>query len=112
MADRYIKAELGRIFKQIAKWKSLQFYAQHIGDEHIHLYIGIPPKYSIAYIVGIMKGKSSHWLKKKTKKIPPGSFWCRGYYVSTVGLDEMTIQRYVLNQQHHQVEMPRLPLPT
>ncbi|MCX6793475.1 MAG: transposase, partial [Candidatus Falkowbacteria bacterium] len=63
-------------------------------------------------IVGIMKGKSSHWLKKKTKKIPPGSFWCRGYYVSTVGLDEMTIQRYVLNQQHHQVEMPRLPLPT
>ena len=110
MADRYIKAELSRIFKQICLWKKLQFYAQHIGDEHIHLYIGIPPKYSIAYVVQILKGKSSSWLKKKVKKIPLGSFWARGYYVSTVGLDEIAIKRYVENQQHHQVEMPKLPL--
>jgi len=110
MADKYIKAELGRIFKQIAQWKKLQIYAWHIGDEHIHLYVGIPPKYSVAYVVGILKGKSSSWLKKKTKKIPKGSFWGRGYYVSTVGLDEMMVKRYVENQQHHQVEMPKLPL--
>jgi len=110
MADRYIKAELSRIFKQICKWKRLQFYTQHVGDEHVHLYVGIPPKYSVAYVVGIFKGKSSFWLKKKTKKIPQGSFWGRGYYVSTVGLDEITIKRYVENQQHHQVEMPKLPL--
>jgi len=110
MADRYIKAELLRIFKQIMRWKGLQFYAQHIGDEHIHLYIGIPPKYSVAYVVGILKGKSSAWLKKKTKKIPKGSFWGRGYFVTTVGIDELTVEQYVENQQHHQVEMPKLPL--
>ncbi len=110
MADKFIKAELLRIFKQICKWKHLQFYAQHIGDDHVHLYVGIPPKYSVSYIVGILKGKSSFWLKKKTKKILPGSFWGKGYYVSTVGLDEVVVKRYVENQQHHQIEMPKLPL--
>ncbi len=95
MADRYIKAELARIFKQICRWKGLQFYAQHISDDHIHLYVGIPPKYSVAYVTGLLKGKSSFWLKKKTKKFPRGSFWARGYYVTTVGLDELTVKRYV-----------------
>jgi putative transposase len=110
MADKYIKAELKRIFKQIAKWKKLRIIAWHVGDEHLHLYIAVPPKYSIAYVVGILKGKSSTWIKKKTKKIPPGSLWGRGYFVSTVGINEMTLKKYVEEQQHHQVEMPKLPL--
>lgn len=87
MADTYIKAEFKRIFKAIAKWKGFRIHAWHIGDDHIHLDMDIPPKYSVAYAVEIMKGKSSSWIKKKTKKFPPGSLWARGYFVSTIGLD-------------------------
>ena len=108
MADNYIKAELGRIFKQIAKWKGFEIKAWHIGDEHIHMIIIVPPKYSISYIIGIVKSKSSSWIKKKTKKIPSGSFWARGYFVTTVGIDEIIVRKYVENQQHHQVELPTL----
>ena len=109
LADRYIKAELKRIFKMIAKWKGFVILAWHIGDEHIHLYIAIPPKYSIAYALSILKGKSSAWIKKKTKKLPRGPLWARGYFVSTVGGNQEAIKRYVENQHHHQVSMPKLP---
>ena len=109
LADNYIKAELGRIFKQIAKWKGFLIRAWHIGDEHIHLVLDIPPKYSVSYSMQVIKGKSSSWIKKKTKKLPKGSLWCDGYFVSTVGIDEMAVKNYVKNQQHHQVEMPKLP---
>jgi len=110
MADRYIKAELKRMFKQIAEWKGLKIYAWHIGDEHIHLHINIPPKYSIAYIIQILKGKTSGWIKKKTKRFPKGVFWARGYFVSTVGVDEIAVRRYVENQSHHQVDIQQLKL--
>jgi putative transposase len=110
LADKYIKSELMRMFKQIAKWKDLVIYAWHIGDEHIHLYISIPPKYSIAYVIQLLKGKTSGWIKKKTKKFPKGVLWGRGYYVSTVGIDEYVVKSYVENQRHHQVDIEQLKL--
>jgi len=108
MADRYIKEELKRIFKMVATWKGMVIRQWHVGDEHVHLYVEIPPKYSVAYAVCILKGKSSTWLKKKTKKIAKGSFWSRGYFVSTLGVNEWQVKKYIENQQHHQVEMPKL----
>lgn len=69
------------MFNQIAKWKGFRIYKWHIGDEHIHLYISIPPKYSVSYIMEMLKGKTSTWIKKKTKKFPKGPLWCRGYFV-------------------------------
>jgi putative transposase len=110
MADNYIKSELGRIFKQIVKWKGLVIIAWHIGDDHIHLVMNIPPKYSVAYVMSVIKGKSSAWIKKKTKKLPKGSLWSKGCFVLTVGVDEMTIQNYVKNKKYHQVDVPKLPL--
>jgi putative transposase len=110
MADKYIKAEFKRIFKMIAKWKGFPIHAWHIGDEHIHLYVSVPPKFSVAYAVAILKGKSSAWIKKKTKKFPAGSFWARGYYVSTIGLQEFAVKKYIENQKVNQIEQPKLPL--
>jgi len=95
MSDNYFKAELDRIFKQIVKWKGFVITAWHIGDDHIHLVADISPKYSVSYIMSVIKGKSSAWIKKKTKKLPKGSLWAKGYFVSTVGVDEMIIQNYV-----------------
>lgn len=110
MADTYIKQELMRLFKSICKWKGFVIRAWHIGDEHIHLVISIPPKYSISYAIGVLKGKSSAWIKKKTKKLPKGTLWARGYFVSTVGLDEAMVRKYVENQQYHQIDQPKLEL--
>ena len=112
MADNYIKQELKRMFKQIARWKGLTIYAWHIGDEHLHLHIGIPPKYSIAYVIQILKAKTSGWIKKKTKKFPKGALWARGYFVSTVGIEEQAVKKYVENQQHHQTAMVQTNLLT
>lgn len=110
LANTYIKQELKREIKTIANWKGLTIYAWHIGDEHIHLHLAIPPKYSVSYIIQILKGKTSGWLKKKTKKFPPGVLWGRGYFVSTVGVNEEAVKRYVTNQQHHQIilKQPKL----
>ena len=110
LADNYIKAELKRMFKQIANWKDLRIYAWHIGDEHIHLHISIPPKYSIAYIIQILKGKTSGWIKKKTRRFPSGMLWARGYFVSTVGINEYAVKNYIQNQRHHQVDIEQLKL--
>jgi putative transposase len=110
LADIYIKHELKRMFKQIAIWKKLKIYAWHVGDEHIHLHIGIPPKYSVAYVIQVLKGKTSGWIKKKTKKFPKGVLWGRGYFVTTVGINEEAVKNYVRNQQHHQVDLEQLKL--
>lgn len=110
LASTFIKAELKRMFKQIAHWKQCVIYAWHIGDDHIHLYIQIPPKYSASYVIGVFKGKTSMWIKKKTKKFPQGALWGRGYFVSTVGIQEQAIKAYIKNQEHHQVEVQQLPL--
>jgi len=105
LGAKYIKQQLEKMFKQIANWKGLRINAWHIGDEHVHLYIVIPPKYSVSYIIQVMKGKTSGWIKKRTKKFPKGALWARGYFVSTVGLTEQAVYNYVKNQQHHQVKL-------
>lgn len=112
LADNYIKQELKRTFKVIAKWKGFKLLSWHIGDEHIHLYVVIPPKFSISYTMQVLKGKSSNWLKKKCpNKLPPGSLWSRGYFASTVGTNEFQIRNYIANQNIRRPEVPKLPLP-
>jgi putative transposase len=105
LVGRYIKAELKRMFNQIALWKDLHIYAWHIGNEHIHQHLSKPPKYSIAYVIQILKAKTSSWHKKKTKKFPKGMLWCREYFVSTVGITEEAARRRIQNQTHYQVDL-------
>jgi len=93
------------MFKHIARWKELHIHAWHIGEDHIHLFLSIPPKYSASYIIQILKGKTSAWIKKKSKRFPDGTLWQRGYFVSTIGLDEHQIKKYIENQSHHQIEL-------
>lgn len=110
MVSKYIKDELKRMFKYIAQWKGLVIKEWHIGDEHIHLYIVIPPKYSISYIIAVLKTKTSTWLKKKNKKIPQGPFWCRGYFCTTIGINEIAIRTYIQNQERIREKYQQLPL--
>ena len=110
LADRFIKAELKRIFKMVCRWKGFVIHAWHVGDDHVHLYVEVPPKHSVSYAVQVIKGKSSAWLRKKTKKLPPGPLWERGYFVSTVGVSEMAVKRYVDSQHVHHAEATQMSL--
>lgn len=110
LADTYIKLELKRMFKFIARWKGLRILEWHIGDERIHLYITIPPKYSAAYVIQILKTKTSTWIKKKTKKFPRGALWARGYFVSTIGINEFAIRNYIKNQDNRKIDLENLKL--
>ena len=109
MTSPYIKAELKRIFKLICRWKGFVIRAWHVGDEHIHLYLTIPPKHSVSFAVAVLKGKSSAWIKKKNQNISKGSYWARGYFVSTIGINEFALRKYIQNQHHQQVDPPQLP---
>ena len=104
LVSKYIKDELRRMFKYIAKWKQLRIISWHIGDEHIHLYIIIPPKYSVSYIVAVLKTKSSTWIKKKSKRIPKGPFWCRGFFCTTIGINEYVIKTYIEEQNRIRIK--------
>ena len=108
LGDAFIKQELKKMFKYVASWKDLRIHAWHIGEEHIHLFLSIPPKYSVAYTIQVLKGKTSMWLKKKVKRFPPGPLWARGYFVSTIGGNEHQIRNYINNQRLYQQDLPTL----
>ena len=79
--------------------------------DHVHMLLSVPPKYSIAFTIGYLKGKSavlSHRELLKTKGTLFGrSFWSRGYCVSTVGLDEAMIKRHIQDQEKHERDQDR-----
>src|ERR1700758_11946 len=70
--------------------------------DHVHMLISIPPKYSVAEVIGYLKGKSSIWIaqnvERKLRNFLGHKFWARGYFVSTVGRDEETIRAYIRNK--------------
>ena len=108
-----VKNELKRIFETICKWKHWEVVQLNIQDDHIHFCILTTPRDSVSYTMQILKGKSSAWLKKKIKRThglyEKQSLWARGYFVSTIGLDEHLIRRYVKHQNHHnQTDQPSL----
>lgn len=107
LGDTYIKQEMKRIIKSVCQWKGFILLQWHIGEEHVHLYLMIPPKHSVSYAMCVLKSKSSGWIKKKTKKLPSGPLWCRGYFVSTVGINEQQIRNYIKNQDAHRVDSPQ-----
>ncbi len=107
------KDELRRTFESITKWKHWEIIELNIQDDHIHLILSASPRDSVSYMMQMIKGKSSAWMKKKIKRThglyDKASLWARGYFVSTIGLDEMIIRRYVKHQSHHnQVDQPSL----
>jgi len=113
LAQKTVKQELSRIFESICKWKAWTCLELNIQDDHIHMIILASPRYSVSYIMQILKGKSSAWMKKKIKRTRDiynkNSLWARGYFASTIGIDEFIIKRYVKHQTHHnQVEQQSL----
>ena len=108
-----VRQELQRIFESIVKWKHWEIIELNIQDDHIHLCLLATPRDSVSYVMQILKGKSSAWMKKKIRRThglyERQSLWARGYFVSTMGIDEHILRRYVKHQYHHnEVEQPSL----
>ena len=97
-----LKADIGEIIRKLCKEKKVEILEAEACPNHIHLLVSIPPYLSISQFVGYLKGKSSLMIfdRHANLKYKYGSrhFWCRGYYVDTVGKNEKIIREYIRNQ--------------
>ena len=97
-----IKADIGQMLRKLCEYKGIEIIEAEACKDHIHMLVSIPPKYSVAQIMGYLKGKSSLMIFEKYAnlkyKYGNRNFWCRGYYVSTVGANKKAIQEYIRNQ--------------
>ncbi len=98
-----IRRELGNVFRTLAKQKECQVEEGHLMPDHVHILIAIPPKHSVAQVVGYIKGKSAIHVARtyfdKKRNYVGQHLWARGYFVSTVGRDENAIREYIRKQE-------------
>ena len=98
-----LRKEIGTILRRLCEYKGVEVIEGALSIDHIHMCLSIPPKYSVSTIVGYLKGKSAMIIFEKysrlKKNFKGNSFWARGYFVSTVGLDEAKIRKYIKDQQ-------------
>ncbi len=95
------------ILKSLCSYKGIEILEGHLMPDHVHLLLSIPPKYSVSSIMGYLKGKSSLMIFERhaNLKYQFGNrhFWSIGYYVSTVGLNEATIRKYIQDQEKEDI---------
>ena len=97
-----LRAHLRDIFHELAKHRESEIVEGYLKPDHIHMCISIPPKYPVSKVVGYIKGKSAISIARqygnKIRNFKGERFWARGYFVSTVGLDEKLVREYIRNQ--------------
>ena len=97
-----IKVDIGKILRQLCDQKGIDIIEAELCSDHVHMLLAIPPKYSVAQVMGYLKGKSSLMIfdRHANMKYKYGNrhFWCRGYYVDTVGRNKKAIEEYIRNQ--------------
>ncbi len=104
--------EIGQILRELCRWKQVNLLEAEACPDHIHILVEIPPKISVSSFMGYLKGKSALMMfdKHANLKYKFGNrhFWAEGYYVSTVGLNEETIKKYIQEQENHDIAMDKL----
>ena len=109
-----IRRYLAEVFHSLARQKECTILEGHLQPDHIHILISIPPKYSVAQILGFIKGKSAIHIARtylgQKKNYTGMHFWARGYYVSTVGADEDVITAYIQQQEKEDKRIDQLTL--
>ena len=96
-----VRVQIGKILRDLAKQIEVQVLEGTACPDHIHCVLKIPPKHSVAYVMGFLKGKSAikvHNTFSRKRTLTQKSFWSRGYFVNTVGVDKETILKYVRDQ--------------
>jgi putative transposase len=105
------RARVGEILRDLCRQRGVELVEGHLMPDHIHMCLSVPPKYSIAFVIGFLKGKSAVLIHRKImgqKRVSGLHFWARGYCVSTVGLDEETIRNYIREQEKSEQQQMEL----
>lgn len=109
-----LRQQLRSILHELALQKGSKIVEGHLMPEHVHMCISIPPKYAVSNAVGYLKGKSAITIARqfggRGKNFTGESFWARGYYVSTVGLDEAMVTAYIRNQEQEDARYDQMKL--
>ena len=106
------KADLRDILKQLCSYKGVEILEGHLMPDHVHMLVSIPPKISVSSFMGYLKGKSALMMfdRHANLKYKFGNrhFWSEGYYVSTVGINEATIKKYIQDQEKADIVQDKL----
>jgi putative transposase len=98
-----LRRHLGEIFRELAKHKESEVVEGHLMPDHVHMCLSVPPKHSVSHVVGYIKGKSAIAIARRfggrARNFTGEVFWARGYFVTTVGLDEEMVKAYIRNQE-------------
>ena len=109
-----IKEDIGKILRMLCEQKGIEIIEAELCPDHVHMLLSIPSKYSVAQIMGYLKGKSSLMIfdRHANLKYKYGNrhFWCRGYYVDTVGRNKNAIANYIRNQLQEDIASDQLTL--
>ena len=98
-----LRKDIQKYIKDLCKWKGVEIIEGHMMPDHVHLLVEIPPRMSVSSFMGYLKGKSAMMIfeyhANLKYKFGNKHFWAEGYYVSTVGLNEATIRKYIREQE-------------
>lgn len=97
-----IRGAVGPILRELCRQKGVELLEGHLMPDHVHMCLSVPPKYSVAHVIGFLKGKSAVRIHRELlheRRMTGLHFWATGYSVSTVGLDEDRIRQYIRDQE-------------
>jgi putative transposase len=107
-----IRKHVGGFLRELAIQRESNILEGHLMKDHLHMVISIPPKYSVAQVVGFMKGKSAIQIARtfggRKQNFTGQHFWARGYFVSTVGRDETVVRQYIKTQEQEDRRLDQL----
>ena len=109
-----LRQHLGALIKDLAKQKESMVLEGHLMSDHVHMLISIPAKYAVSQVIGFIKGKSAIYVARtyvgQRKNFTGQNFWARGYFVSTVGMDEDAIREYIKKQEKEDQRIDQLEI--
>ena len=109
-----LRRDLGEVLRRLAQQRESEVEEGHLMADHVHIMLSIPPKYSVAQVIGYIKGKSAIHIARhfagRPRNLVGQHFWARGYFVSTVGRDEQAIRTYIRDQEQEERRQEQLKL--
>ena len=108
-----LRRKIALILRELCRQKGIELVEGHLMPDHVHMCLSIPPKYSVAHTLGFLKGKSAVRIHRELlseRRMTGLHFWATGYSVSTVGLDEAQIRRYIRDQEKRDKQQGELDL--
>jgi putative transposase len=109
-----LRQHLGEIFRELARQRECKVVEGHLMKDHVHICLSVPPKYSVSNVVGFIKGKNAITIARhfggRQRNFTGEVFWARGYFVSTVGLDEEMVRAYIRHQEQEDERYDQMKL--